>query len=222
MHVDFVPATFTCRDLRKLELLTTLRVGPESHGYYVRNGSNFSQPYPLTSFKAPRCNAAGGTAIMTARSLTSVRLMRIGAVRPVPWRRRPEYAQVRRLHLNPILTPPLVFCGLLVALWTWKCTMLVVFQNKIIYTPGLPPNARRETIANYESECYGIKWREERIRAVDNTSLALCVAEVRAGEDGGESQTPTGARRIPVYILYFQGWTSPSTFRHVTSTHIFR
>lgn len=142
---------------------------------------------------------------MAARYLTSLRLTRFGAARPVPCRRRLEHAQVRRLHLNPILAPPLLFCGLLAALWTWKCTMLVVFQNKIIYTPGLPPNARRETIADYESKCYGIQWREERIRAVDNTSLALCVAEVRAGDAWGKSQAPTGARRIPVYILYFQG-----------------
>jgi hypothetical protein len=53
-----------------------------------------------------------------------------------------------------------VFGGLVVALWTWKCFMMVVFQNKIIYMPGLPPNARRERIEDYKNQCGGIEWRE--------------------------------------------------------------
>ncbi|OAA56073.1 hypothetical protein ISF_07671 [Cordyceps fumosorosea ARSEF 2679] len=36
---------------------------------------------------------------------------------------------------------------LFIALWCWKCTMLVVFQNTIIYNPFLPPDARRLEIA---------------------------------------------------------------------------
>ncbi|SPO02128.1 related to alpha/beta superfamily hydrolase [Cephalotrichum gorgonifer] len=137
----------------------------------------------------------------------SLRLTRLPLPpRPRPWPRPMCQAPVRRFHLNPVFMPPLYFVGLLAALWVWKCTMMVVFQNKIIYTPGLPPNARRETIADYESQCYGIRWREERIRAADNTKLALCVAEVRAGADRELlPEASTGARRIPVYILYFQG-----------------
>ena len=138
--------------------------------------------------------------------LTSLRLTRRPLQPSPPRYRRLGYTQVRRLHLNPILTPPLLFCGLLAALWTWKCTMLAVFQNKIIYTPGLPPNARRDTIADYESECHGIQWREERIRSADNTKLALCVAEVCSSGDR-KPLTPvmTSAGRTPIYILYFQG-----------------
>jgi hypothetical protein len=30
--------------------------------------------------------------------------------------------------------------------------MMIVFQNKIIYMPGLPPNARKETIADYKNQ----------------------------------------------------------------------
>lgn len=143
---------------------------------------------------------------MATRSLplTTLRLTRLAPLRPRPWRRHVNHIPVRALHVNPFITPPLMFVGLLGALWVWKCTMMVVFQNKIIYTPGLPPNARRETIADYESECYGIRWREERIRAADGTKLALCVSE---GSEHRQTSapTPTGARRIPVYILYFQG-----------------
>lgn len=97
-----------------------------------------------------------------------------------------------------VLLPPVVFGGLLIALWTWKCFMMVVFQNKIIYMPGLPPNARREKIEDYTSQCGGIQWREERTVAVDGTQISLCVVSVICGQDA----------TVPaknVYILYFQG-----------------
>lgn len=138
--------------------------------------------------------------------LASLRLTRLAPLRPRPrpWRRPANYTPVRALHVIPFIAPPLMFVGLLTALWIWKCTMMVVFQNKIIYTPGLPPNARRETIADYESECYGIRWREERIRSTDGTKLALCVSE-EAEDRQASVPASTGARRIPVYILYFQG-----------------
>ncbi|KAG9231900.1 Alpha/Beta hydrolase protein [Amylocarpus encephaloides] len=99
------------------------------------------------------------------------------------------------VNIPTILVPPLVFGGLVIALWTWKCFMMVVFQNKIIYMPGLPPNARRETIADYKNQCGGIQWREERIRSLDGTRISLCVATVET------SSLPAKT----VYILYFQG-----------------
>lgn len=77
-----------------------------------------------------------------------------------------------------VLLPPTVFAGLVVALWTWKCLMMVIFQNKIIYMPGLPPNARRERIEDYKNQCVGIQWREERTTAADGTQISLCVASV--------------------------------------------
>ncbi|KAK0124070.1 hypothetical protein ONS95_009056 [Cadophora gregata] len=95
-----------------------------------------------------------------------------------------------------LLLPPVVFGGLVIALWTWKCFMMVLFQNKIIYMPGLPPNARRETIAEYRTQCSGIEWREEMIRSLDGTRISLCVASVNDFDVCNE--------RI-VYILYFQG-----------------
>jgi uncharacterized protein len=73
--------------------------------------------------------------------------------------------------------------------------MMVVFQNKIIYMPGLPPNARRETIDDYKNQCGGIQWREEKTKAIDGTQISLCVSSV----DSGPNPVKT------VYILYFQG-----------------
>ncbi|KAH7319027.1 alpha/beta superfamily hydrolase-like protein [Rhexocercosporidium sp. MPI-PUGE-AT-0058] len=44
--------------------------------------------------------------------------------------------------------------------------------------PGLPPNARRETIADYKTQLNGIDWREERTKSMDGTRISLCVAGV--------------------------------------------
>lgn len=97
-----------------------------------------------------------------------------------------------------VLLPPTVFAGLVVALWTWKCLMMVIFQNKIIYMPGLPPNARREKIEDYKNQCGGIQWREERTRTSDGTEISLCVASVICGPN-------TVLPEKTVYVLYFQG-----------------
>ncbi|TVY54294.1 Monoacylglycerol lipase ABHD12, partial [Lachnellula suecica] len=109
---------------------------------------------------------------------------------------RPHQHRTFLTHIPTVLLPPLVFSGLLLALWTWKCLMMVVFQNKIIYMPGLPPNARREKIDDYRRQCGGVEWREEKIRSLDGTLISLCVASV----DGGE--VDEGLRRV--YVLYFQ------------------
>ncbi|KAH9906289.1 alpha/beta-hydrolase [Xylariomycetidae sp. FL2044] len=109
----------------------------------------------------------------------------------------------RHFHFDGPMLLPVAYPGLFLALWTWKCLMMVAFQNKIIWMPGLPPNARREKIADYTSRCGGIPWREERIRAADGTDLALCVADVDARQG-----TLSAGPDVVFYILYFQGNTS--------------
>ncbi|KAJ8066544.1 hypothetical protein OCU04_005600 [Sclerotinia nivalis] len=117
--------------------------------------------------------------------------------------RRPRHGYGQHQHraffgVPMFLIPPMYFVGLGIAMWTWKCFMMVTFQNKIIYMPGLPPNSRQETIANYEKECLGIKWREEKMKSIDSTSISLCVAEV-------STAAKIGRRQRMVYVLYFQG-----------------
>lgn len=109
-------------------------------------------------------------------------------------------------HIPPILLPPVYFTGLLVALWIWKCFMMVVFQNKIIYMPGLPPNSRSEQIANWASRCGGIQWTEERTMAADGTDLAMAVTTVplaQGNRAAAPTQEPIAAAHV--YLLYFQG-----------------
>ncbi|PNY20482.1 Alpha/beta hydrolase domain-containing protein 13 [Tolypocladium capitatum] len=112
----------------------------------------------------------------------------------------------RRLHLPTVVMPPLIFTGLFVVLWCWKCTMLVLFQNAIIYNPFLPPNSRSMRIADFARACGGIEWREERIRSLDGTELALCVSDMSSR---GSSKLGSAVTKTPVlYVLYFQGNTS--------------
>lgn len=106
----------------------------------------------------------------------------------------------RYIHIEGPALAPIVFGGLFLALWTWKCFMMVVFQNKIIYMPGMPPNSRWEKINDYKGQLRDIAWREERVRAADGTDLALCVADLELGPKRTPSSPGTA-----FYVLYFQG-----------------
>lgn len=101
--------------------------------------------------------------------------------------------------LHPALVPPAIFVGLAVTLWAYKCAMMVVFQNRIIYMPSLPPFSRSETIADYEGLCGPVVWEERRIVADDGTRLALAVGCIPGRKD---EETETKRR---VVVLYFQG-----------------
>ena len=95
--------------------------------------------------------------------------------------------------------PPLVFTGLLLSLWFYKCCMMVVFQNKIIYMPGVPPFARQEKIHDYAASCRPIVWREERISTADGKDIALCIGHLDEPAHLGQDKRPQ------VVVLYFQG-----------------
>lgn len=86
--------------------------------------------------------------------------------------------------------------------------MMVVFQNKIIYMPGLPPSSRRERIADWASMCGGVQWTEERTAAADGTELALVVTTVPLPKGRRPAAAATEPAAAHVYVLYFQGWES--------------
>jgi hypothetical protein len=54
------------------------------------------------------------------------------------------------LYVPAILAPPVVFAGLVVVLWSWKCRITVLFQNNS--STYLPPKARYETIADVKND----------------------------------------------------------------------
>ncbi|KAL1957339.1 hypothetical protein VTO42DRAFT_6128 [Malbranchea cinnamomea] len=75
--------------------------------------------------------------------------------------------------------------------------MMVIFQNKIIYMPSMPPFSRSEKIEDYARLCGAVRWEERRIRAEDGVEIALCVGSIPRENDDG--------RRKHVVVLYFQG-----------------
>lgn len=104
--------------------------------------------------------------------------------------------------VSPILLAPAVFTGLTLTLWTYKCVMMVLFQSRIIYMPGIPLGSRKETIESYRSLCQGVEWTEERrLRTTDGKVLAAVSATV-----SGRGNSIIGNTEDHVVIVYFQGY----------------
>ncbi|KAF1988592.1 alpha/beta-hydrolase, partial [Aulographum hederae CBS 113979] len=103
----------------------------------------------------------------------------------------------------PVLLPPVVFVGLLLTLWFYKCCMMILFQNKIIYMPSVPPFSRSEKIDDYKGACFGVDWEEVRIKSLDGTRISLCVGRETASEQMGNGQIERDGRRL--VVLYLQG-----------------
>jgi len=104
--------------------------------------------------------------------------------------------------IHPIILAPSVFVFLVLTLWFYKCCMMVLFQDKIIYMPGVPPFSRGEMIADYEQACRPVIWREERIKSLDGTQVSLCIGEKAAN---AQEVILSDRTKKPVVILYFQG-----------------
>ncbi|KAL2702718.1 hypothetical protein AAEP93_007016 [Penicillium crustosum] len=113
--------------------------------------------------------------------------------------------------------PPLMFIGLLLGLWTWKCFWIIVMQNKLLYLSWLPPFTRSEVISDYKSECKPVQWEEKQIRSLDGTKLAICEGHIpvpyrdhKAVSNPDALQNKDQGKRNPkrkksVVICYFQG-----------------
>lgn len=130
-------------------------------------------------------------------TVTSSNLNRPG--RKVQCRALPHYDRNFSTSIvSSILLPPAVFLGLVGTLWFYKCCMMVLFQNKIIYMPSIPPFSRREEIETYRTTCHPVKWEEKRIKSEDKTELALCTGEIFTGASDDHC-----ARQI--VLVYFQG-----------------
>ena len=72
---------------------------------------------------------------------------------------------------------------------------MIVFQNKIIYMPSVPPYSRSEKLIDYTNQCRPVVWKEHDLRAADGTALKLLEGSV------GLAAKP----RKRVIVLYFQG-----------------
>lgn len=115
-------------------------------------------------------------------------------------------AQKRHVHIPNVLLPPVIFTGLVLALYTWKSFVMIALQNKIIYNPYLPPTARHDTISDYKNQHRGIQWEEVHMRSIDGTDLALAVASASSFHNP-DADKPDSGDLIShhVYILFLQG-----------------
>ncbi len=73
--------------------------------------------------------------------------------------------------------------------------MMVIFQNKLIYMPSVPPFSRSEKVADYANQCRPVVWKEHDLRAADGTALKLLEGRVER----------VAKPRKRVVVLYFQG-----------------
>lgn len=99
-------------------------------------------------------------------------------------------------HVPTVLLPPVLFVFLVVTLWVQKCIMMVLFQNKIIYMPSLPPFSRYEKLNDYARSCGRVIWEERHIRSLDGTRIALAL---------GRMQNVSNPPTAHTVIVYFQG-----------------
>ena len=85
--------------------------------------------------------------------------------------------------------------------------MMVLFQDKIIYMPGMPPFARSEKIEDYIKECEDVEWEERHIKSLDGTKIALCIGHIplATGDQMNEAGMKSASKAKEVVICYFQG-----------------
>jgi pimeloyl-ACP methyl ester carboxylesterase len=75
---------------------------------------------------------------------------------------------------------------------------MVLFQNKIIYMPSLPPGSRRERLHHYSKTWAGVSWDQRQVKSLDGTQLTVAIARPASSESVQKQQTRT-------IVLYFQG-----------------
>ena len=87
--------------------------------------------------------------------------------------------------------------------------MMVVFQNKIIYMPGIPLGAKRERVEDYVPLCRGVQWREVKIPTEDGVVLSGVVGGVTVNKNGRNYKSSPTLQPKRVLILYLQGFVVP-------------
>ncbi|OCT47736.1 putative alpha/beta superfamily hydrolase [Cladophialophora carrionii] len=74
---------------------------------------------------------------------------------------------------------------------------MVIFQNKIIYMPSVPPFSRSERVDDYAAQCRPVEWVERDLTAADGTALKLLEGSIVASVDSDVTEH--------VVVIYFQG-----------------
>lgn len=78
--------------------------------------------------------------------------------------------------------------------------MMVLFQDKIIYMPSMPPFARSERMDDYTAMCKPVAWEERHIKSLDGTKISLCIGRLH---ETARTREEEGMKEV--VICYFQG-----------------
>lgn len=107
----------------------------------------------------------------------------------------------RFFHVPSVLYPPVTFLGLAALLWSYKCLVMVIFQNKIIYMPSVPPFSRSEDIADYATLCLPVVWREGHMFSRDGTKLGYATSQLASTS----SPRDISQQVSKTVVIYFHG-----------------
>lgn len=78
--------------------------------------------------------------------------------------------------------------------------MMIIFQNKIIYMPGMPPFSRSEKVEDYANACKPVLWTEHAIESGDETQLKMLEGKISTSNSATGDITGRN-----VVVIYFQG-----------------
>ncbi|KXT16244.1 hypothetical protein AC579_6954 [Pseudocercospora musae] len=80
--------------------------------------------------------------------------------------------------------------------------MTVLFQDKIIYMPYMPPFARYEKMEDYTARCKPVEWESLHIKSLDGTKIALAIGRL---PEHMSTDDAIRAKKRRVVIAYFHG-----------------
>lgn len=122
-------------------------------------------------------------------------------------------------HTPSLLLTLSVFVGLPIALWAYKCAMMVLFQRKIIYMGYAPLGARTEELKEFIRFEHHAECREIVIESTSNVKLAgllmkresTTIPETVVLYLQGNAGSPL--HRIPVFETLLDAWPKMSSTR---------
>ncbi|RVX67079.1 hypothetical protein B0A52_08322 [Exophiala mesophila] len=90
---------------------------------------------------------------------------------------------------------------------------MVIFQNKIIYMPSVPPFSRSEKVEDYATQCGPVRWQEHDVKSSDGTIIKLLEGSMAS------ASLPLSPGKRQVVVLYLQGNASslPPRLPHLSS-----
>ncbi|KAI9665306.1 MAG: hypothetical protein M1831_001743 [Alyxoria varia] len=139
-----------CRNISSLSKSLFAPAAPSISSGMIPRGTRFYRSVSICHVaisKGPRLNPSASSPIALRRHASPLGYSVFSLPRVEPLAVCRGFSST----IITVLTPPAVFLGLLLALWAYKCLMMVIFQNKIIYMPSVPPFSRREEISHNAS-----------------------------------------------------------------------